>query len=373
MDAGQLAGLDAIADEVAGLLLQCQIDRRRGAILAAQHFAQIEGSTQLAARLADQDQGFALGHAAKAGHDVIVGQQADRADGRGRRNGDAVGLVVEADIARHDGEVERAARLGHAVDGPHDLAHDFGPLRIAEVEVVGDGDGARAHGGQVAPGLGHALLSALIGIVLDIAGGAVAGHRQPLVRAVHADHAGVGAGGRVVQGVGHDVTVVLLPQPALGGHVGAADHVQYGVGPAIGGGHILGVDARMQFGLDPGPVIERGVVEQGRQRHVADDLALMVQDQTAGVGGTADDGGIQAPLLEDAIAVFLAAGLEHGQHALLAFGEHHLIGGHALFALGHGVHVQLDTDAALAGHLDRRGGQAGGAHVLDGGHGARGH
>jgi hypothetical protein len=38
----------------------------------------------------------------------------------------AVGLVVERDVAAHDGEVERAAGLGHAFDGADDLAHDLG-------------------------------------------------------------------------------------------------------------------------------------------------------------------------------------------------------------------------------------------------------
>ena len=57
-------------------------------------------------------------------------------------------------------------------------------------------------------------------------------------------------------------------------------------------------------------------------------------------------------LLEDALGLGLAAGLEDRQHPLLALREHHLVGGHALFALGHVVEVELDADAALAGHLD---------------------
>src|SRR5690606_30444406 len=118
----------------------------------------------------------------------------------------------EADVAAHDREVERAAGLGHAVDGAHDLAHDLGPLGVAEVQVVGDGDRLGADRGQVAPGLRHRLLAALIGVVLHIARGAVAGHGQRLAAAVYPHHAGVVAGGAVGQGVGHDVAVVLLPQ-----------------------------------------------------------------------------------------------------------------------------------------------------------------
>ncbi|MNQ64886.1 hypothetical protein D3C85_793260 [compost metagenome] len=99
----------------------------------------------------------------------------------------------------------------------------------------------------------------------------------------------------------------------------------------------------------------------------------MLQHQMAGVGRLADDGEVQAPLLEDAIADILEAGLQDRQHALLAFRQHHLIGGHAHFALGHLVEVQLDADAALAGHFDRGRGQTCCAHVLNGGDGARGH
>ena len=46
--------------------------------------------------------------------------------------------------------------------------------------------------------------------------------------------------------------------------------------------------------------------------------------------------------------LLLAAGLQHHQHALLAFGEHHLIGRHAGFALGDLVEVQLDAEPPLA-------------------------
>ena len=61
----------------------------------------------------------------------------------------------------------------------------------------------------------------------------------------------------------------------------------------------------------------------------------------------------------------LALGLQHHQHALLAFGEHDLVGGHAGLAHRHLVEVELDAEPALAGHLDRGRGQARRAHVLD--------
>ncbi len=253
------------------------------------------------------------------------------------------------------------------------MAHDLRPFGIAEVEVVGDGDGIGAYGRQVAPGLGHGLLASLVGVVLDVAGGAVRGDRQGLARAVHPHDAGVGAGGAVLQGVGHDVAVVLLPQPALGGHVRAGQQRQHRRFPVGRGGDAGGVQAGLQGRLHPGPVIERRVVGQRAQWQVADHLALVFQHDVAGVGGVADDGGVQAPLLEDAVTVGLAAGLQDGQHPLLALREHHLVGAHALFTLGHGVQVELDADTALAGHLHGGRSETRRAHVLDGGHRAAGH
>ena len=169
------------------------------------------------------------------------------------------------------------------------------------------------------------------------------------------------------------MTVVLLPEPALGGHVRRAHQLEHRVGIVGGGVHVGGREARRRRGGDPRAVIQRGVVEQRSQRHVADDLALVLQHHVASVGGDPDGGGVQAPLLEDTLTVSLAAGLQDRQHPLLALRQHHLVGAHAVFALRHHVEVKLDADAALAGHLDRRGGEASGAHVLDGGHRARSH
>ena len=57
--------------------------------------------------------------------------------------------------------------------------------------------------------------------------------------------------------------------------------------------------------------------------------------------------------LKIGLGLGLAAGLQDHQHALLAFREHHLVGGHAGFALRHAIEVELDADAALVGHLAR--------------------
>uniref|UniRef100_A0A0N4ZZR4 Oxidoreductase n=1 Tax=Parastrongyloides trichosuri TaxID=131310 RepID=A0A0N4ZZR4_PARTI len=270
---------------------------------------QVHRGAQLADGRTDQHQRVAVLHTGEVGAVRVVGDQAHGADGRGRRNRRAVGLVVEADVAAHDREVEVAASFRHALDGAHDLAHDLRALGVAEVQVVGDGDRVGADGGQVAPSLGHGLLAALEGIGQHVARGAVGGDGQRLLRAVHAHDAGVGAGGRVLEGVGHDVAVVLLPEPALGGHVGAAHQLEYRIGIVGRGGDVGRRQARQLRRGDPRAVIERRVVEQRRQRHVADHFAVMLQHQVARVRGLADDGEVQTPLLEDAIADVFIAGL----------------------------------------------------------------
>ncbi len=93
----------------------------------------------------------------------------------------------------------------------------------------------------------------------------------------------------------------------------------------------------------------------------------------AGLGDLADHREIELPLAENRFREILAAGLEDHEHALLALAKHHLVRRHAGLALRYGVHVELDPDAALARHLDRRRGEAGGAHVLDRDDRVRGH
>ena len=81
----------------------------------------------------------------------IAGRGQDRA---------ALGLVVEADIAGHDREVERLAGRRHAADGGGELPHDLGLFGVAEIHVVGDRQRPGADRGHVAPGLGHRLRAA---------------------------------------------------------------------------------------------------------------------------------------------------------------------------------------------------------------------
>ena len=74
--------------------------------------------------------------------------------GRGVDVGPAA-RVVEADVAADDGDVERPAGLGHAVDGLRQLPHDLGVLGVAEVEAVDQGHGPGPGAGHVEGRLGH--------------------------------------------------------------------------------------------------------------------------------------------------------------------------------------------------------------------------
>ena len=66
----------------------------------------------------------------------------------------ARGLVVEADVAAHDGRFERFAGRGDAADGLFERVVDLELLRVAEVQAVGDGDRRGAGADDVAGGLG---------------------------------------------------------------------------------------------------------------------------------------------------------------------------------------------------------------------------
>src|SRR5690606_40262113 len=65
------------------------------------------------------------------------------------------------------------------------------------------------------------------------------------------------------------------------------------------------------------------------------------------------DGEVEIPFLEDRAGDGFPFRLQHHEHPLLAFRQHHLVGGHVRLALGHTVEVEPDAKAALVAHLDR--------------------
>ena len=87
----------------------------------------------------------------------------------------------------------------------------------------------------------------------------------------------------------------------------------------------------------------------------------------AGLGDLADHREVELPFVENPPRRRFAARRQDHQHPLLAFAEHDLVGAHRGFAHRHAVEVELDAEAVLAfaRHLDGRGGETGGPHVLD--------
>ena len=67
-----------------------------------------------------------------------VFDEANAANNRGRRDRDAVRLVIEGDVTGHDREVQLATGGCHALNRFHDIAHGVRLFRVAEIEVVSD-------------------------------------------------------------------------------------------------------------------------------------------------------------------------------------------------------------------------------------------
>src|SRR6185312_2258843 len=86
-----------------------------------------------------------------------VGNEADAADDRRRRNRPSVGLVVEGDIARDDRNPKRLRRLRDGLDRVAELPADLRLLGVAEVEAVGQRERLAAGAGDVARRAVHRL------------------------------------------------------------------------------------------------------------------------------------------------------------------------------------------------------------------------
>ena len=115
--------------------LGVEIDMGRVALGAAVKFPEPGRLAEMAGGFADQHQRLARPRRHRD-HLVEALQEPHRADGRGRQDGLAAGLVVEADIARDDRHVERLAGRADALDAADELAHDCRPFRISEIQVI---------------------------------------------------------------------------------------------------------------------------------------------------------------------------------------------------------------------------------------------
>ena len=87
MNDSYLIRQDQASNEVAVTAFKAEINRRRGAVLAAEAFAQLHRGAEFAPGFADQDQGVAGLHGAEVGAVRVVLDQAHGADGGRGRNG----------------------------------------------------------------------------------------------------------------------------------------------------------------------------------------------------------------------------------------------------------------------------------------------
>ena len=178
-----------------------------------------------------------------------------------------------------------------------------------------------------------------------------------------------------MHGVGLHHGVVLLVDPALGADVGAGEEF-FEVGGVVAVFGQLGesfggrVERDGSFPGADGAMVERRIVGERLVGNVGDEHAVMADAQARLGLDRADDDGVEAPLCEDAQDFVFAALFGDEQHALLAFGEHDLVGAHAGFALRHAVELDVEADAAARAHLAGGAGEAGSAHVLNADDGA---
>ena len=119
-----------------------------------------------------------------------------------------------------------------------------------------------------------------------------------------------------------------------------------------------------------GAIVERGFVGELAVGDFGDDDAVVLDSQHAVVGDAADGDGVKPPLLEDIEDFVLTAGVGHDEHALLRFGEHDLVRGHAGFALGDEAEVDFNAGLGAAAHFAGGAGEPGGAHILNADDGA---
>ena len=134
-----------------------------------------------------------------------------------------------------------------------------------------------------------------------------------------------------------------------------------------------GVEGRQLRARHMRPVVERRLVAKLLDRQIGLHLSPMLDDEAQGVRRLADDCEVEAPFAEDRFRPGFLRRIEHHEHALLAFRQHHFVGAHAGFATRDLVEIELDAEIALGAHLDRRRGEPGGAHVLNGDDAAAGH
>src|SRR3984893_1365078 len=176
-----------------GAALQRQVQLRRPAGDLAQAGSGVFGASELTKGLADQYHQVIRGPEPRTANLGHVIDDPDHAYDGGGPERDAAGVVVEADIAGNNRDLQPAARLGHALHRLLQLPEDLPLLRVAEVETVGDGERPSTGRNHVAPSLGDGDGSTQPGVQVAVAAVAVGAQRDCPARALDAHHGGIPA------------------------------------------------------------------------------------------------------------------------------------------------------------------------------------
>ena len=185
-----------------------------------------------------------------------------------------------------------------------------------------------------------ACLVPIVGIGGDVAGRHIAGDGEALLRAVDAHDGGVAA--RAADRVAHHHVVVLLPDPAARGRAAGPPIMVLSVAED-------GVRRRHPFGQDRLRRHRRRTTgartsapswrasAPGRSASTLPLCVTIMRPVSVVMPMTAKS---RPHFLKIGLRLGLAPGLQDHQHALLALRQHHLVGRHAGFALGHVVEVE---------------------------------
>src|SRR5487761_683212 len=175
----QQAGASSLEHELVGRSLARQVQRRWPAGDEAVLDFEVLAATEVVVAGADQQDEVPFVAQSRLKSSTVILKQADHPDHRRRVNRRLTrGVVVEADVAADNRELETTTRQGQACDGLLELPIDLGPVRVREVQAVCDRQRARAGGAEV-------------WIEVTVAAVAVGRHRNAQPRAFDSQHRGV--------------------------------------------------------------------------------------------------------------------------------------------------------------------------------------
>ena len=274
-----------------------QVERRRVPGDGPQHDLGELRAPELGKGLTQQvDEEPRTGEARPHEEPVVLDEPEHPDDRRGPDRGPAR-LVVEAHVPPGHGGSEAPAGIRHPPDRLGELPHHLGPLGVAEVQAIRDGQGRCPHHRHVACGFGHRVRCTEVGIEVPEPAAAVAGERQGPQRPLDADHRGIAAR-TSHRGALHQL-VVLLERPLLRRHVRRGQDGEERL-PWVAVHH--GERGVVLQDLVPPsrrlhrPLVGRSIVRQRAGRHVGDHRAPHADDEAAAVDEPPHDRGRQSPL-----------------------------------------------------------------------------